>query len=217
MHTIVESGLKLTPSAIRKLAETNSLEVEHIIEAAFMRDEAIAQTLECLSLEYSWDHSNHSNENNLVPLGKWVKYANIFIREGYSGLVNSYSCEDYFPLKFLEEYTTIESVESVLYIAMKFKEISDLNFIKSICSAFNLLLSFKKKPSISEELRLKIRELLHSYFGLSLDELTLAILILALRGVGNASSVELIQKQRVLGGAWADTVKTSIRAIRKNA
>ena len=98
--------MSYSPSKIRKLGETNSLEVEHIIEAAFSRDEKIATELESLSEDLNWPEDNRVDDDLVAPLAKWARFACVFIRNGYEGLIESYETEnDYNILVYLSEFS----------------------------------------------------------------------------------------------------------------
>jgi len=207
--------LSYSPSKIRKLAQTNSLEVEHIIEAAFSRDENIAIELELLSETLNWPRGNRSKGDQVVPLAKWARFACAFIRSGYEGLVDCYETENDFSLAFLGEYKTSESVAAILRIGEGLDEEATLKSRNEIAVAFNSILSFGDRPNIAESKAAEARNLLHSYFSSDLDEPIQATIYCALRGVGNEVSIDLISSQKKLGGAWSGTETAVIKAIKK--
>ena len=203
------------PSKIRKLAQTNSLEVEHIIEAAFLRDANIAIELESLSGTLNWSEENQSNGDQVVPLAKWVRFACVFIRNGYKGLVDSYETETDFSLAFLSEYKSSESVTAILRIGKGLGAEASSKSRNQVASAINSILSFSDRPNIDETEAAEARNLLHSYFHADLDEPMQATIYCALRGVGNQASIDLISSQKKLGGAWSGTETAVIKSIKK--
>lgn len=208
--------LSNTPSKIRKLAETNSLEVEHIIEAAFSRDENIAKELESLSENLNWPEDNRVGDDLVVPLAKWSRFACVFIGSGYEGLVDSYETENDFSLAFLSEYKTPESISAVLQIGKRLGKEASLKSKNDIASSINSILSFDDKPNVAATELAEARELLHSYFIPDLDQPMQATIYCALRGVGNQESIDLISSQKKLIGAWIGTETAVIKAIKKS-
>ncbi len=214
---IKRESLTLTYNAteIRKLANSNELEVEDIIGASFLREECIARELESLSSQCHWPDENYQDGKHGVPFGKWVKFACIFIRHGYQGLVESYNDSSDFSLSFLETYKTPESVEAVYAISQKMGDSASAEEQHSVAKAINLLLSFKGSPSLGEDTIENLRILLHSYLTPGLDDTVKAVIYCALRGVGDLDSIDLIKGQAPLNEPWATTAKVAINSIKK--
>lgn len=207
--------MKYTPSKLRKLAKENKLEVEHIIEATFERDQSIAIELESLTNELNWTEDNIVDGRRYVPYAKWVRFACIFIRDGYTGLVAAYDSDDDFSLAFLKSYKTTESIDSVLKIATKLAESTSPKSKHDIASSINRLLSFKGSPIIENEKIGQLRELLHSYYAQGLEEAEKATIYCALRGVGDQTSIDLINKQEKLKDPWLGIEAQVIKSIKK--
>lgn len=213
--------MKYTPSKLRRLEENSKLEVENIIEAAFTRDECIATELESMSDDFNWCEENIVDGRRCVPFAKWARFACTFIRDGYTGLVSAYDGENDFSLAFLEAYKTPESVYSILEIAKKLGNSASVKSKEDIANAINLLLSFKGGSIIDESKIDELRDLLHSYFNQDLEESKKVSIYCALRGVGNQSSIDLIEMQEKLSDPWrgleSQVIKSIRNRVKKNA
>lgn len=213
----------MTPAQIRKKASRNELEVEHIIEAARSRDPSVCETLRTLKTELKWPDDNVVNGILVVPYGKWIDTACCFIEKGFSGLVDM-ATENHRPssyanycIAFLEAYQTEDSVAAMVDL-LRFVEndpTSVPEFSKKLISALNLALSFKGAPRVTVDQESKIRTFLHKALTAPDESIDKAVTMLALRGVGDQHSIELIKASDPLPSPWQDTQSVAVRAIRK--
>ena len=207
--------MNYTVAKIRKLAKKNELEVEHIIEAAFTRDESIASELQSLRSHYNWPDSKFVDGSHVVPLGKWVRFACIFISQGYRGLIDNYNGVEDFSLSFLESYKTTDSIEAIYEIAKNMSDSATREVKHDIAAAINLQLSFNNGLDIDDNTLNGLKLILHSYLVPDIDDTAKAIIYYALRGVGDLESIDYIKEQSPLEEPWETTASVSIKAIKK--
>jgi hypothetical protein len=122
-----------------------------------------------------------------------------------------------FAISLIETIQSSESVDALIKICGSALAEPSRNVELSLraAEAFNLLLSFSKSPSIEPGTELSVRKFLHRMLSLQLTEPARAIVICALRGVGDGESVELLKAEQPLQAPWADTIALATKAIRK--
>lgn len=203
------------------MALKNELEVEHLLALIQAPDPSLISVLNDLEAEHGWPHSHLVAGQHVVPFGRWSEVVKAFIQSGVSGLEKlidkASPKEEYlsFCLAVLEELHNKEAVASTLRILRKHKDQLSEEEIDGITSTFNFLLSFKPEISIPPEEESEIREFLHSRVEHPLETKNLATVYCALRGVGDETSVEILNRAKELDPPWSDTRKIAINAIRK--
>ena len=91
----------------------------------------------------------------------------------------------------------------------------DLSLSLSLADAFNLLLSFKNAPEIDDATRTNIRSFLHRLLALDLDDSARSSAVCALRGVGDARSIELIRALPPFEHPWSGLERLALRQIQR--
>lgn len=200
---------------LNKLAESNDLNVEDIIEAAQTRDAVVSRVLRELQQKYRWPERSIRNENGGLtpPMGMWVNVACAFIESGYKGIIEFSDSPEkaHFALSFLQECNEKEAIEAILKIVEKH---NGKNTLFEAVKAFNLILSFPDAPALNDEMTKSVRGLIHHCIGLSETDTELGTSLCALRGVGNDESIALMSGLPRLKGSWEGTEKLIIKAIR---
>ena len=177
----------------RKAAD-NSLEVEHLLRVAAIGNAVDAPFLRA-SAEHGWSDTGYEDPNLAVPFSRWVDTVCRFLEDGHAGIVRlaGESPRDAeFCIGLLEEMPTAESVSSLLAIGKRLVEPPDANpeLAVRLANAFNILLSFKGAPTVALAIEGEIREFLHRLLATNLNEAQRASAVCALRGVGDADSVD---------------------------
>lgn len=206
--------MEYSAANIRQLAQSGELEVEHIIGAALVRDEAIAAELESLKRELSWPHTDAARSQSKIPLADWADTAIQFIREGYAGLRALPRSKLSFTTALLAQDLREESAEALNDIAQNIGSSASAEEKGLLSTAFNLVLCFDHAPQIDENLRQQIKNHLHGYYQSDIPENTKATVCCALRGVGDGESIKIIQAGSKVGGPWAGVETTVIKAIK---
>jgi hypothetical protein len=184
--------------SLRRKAADGSLEVEHLLPVAVRGDASDAPLLRALKAEFKWPDTGRQGRAWIVPLGRWTDTVCRFLEDGYTGVVRM-AGESAGAVEFcaslLEEVKTPESVTALLAIGgpvVKRPE-ADVRLAFRLADAFNVLLSFKDRPAVGAAVEKRVRDFLHRLFALPLGETRQAIVVCALRGVGDAKSVSLIK------------------------
>src|SRR5262245_42286859 len=203
----------------RKAAE-NSLEVEHLLKVAAIGDAADAPFLHALKCEHAWPDTGRVGRSLVVPLGRWADTVCRFLEDGYSGLVamaGEIVGASEFGIGLLEEIRTPESVSAVLAIGRAVIEqpAIDVHLAVRMADAFNLLLSFNGAPTVTPTVEHEIREFLHRLLDIELLEVQRASVVCALRGVGDATSADLVASLPPFRGNWAGLEASAARKIKR--
>jgi hypothetical protein len=203
----------------RKAAD-NSLEVEHLVKVAELGDASDAPFLRALKEEHSWSDSGREGRKLVVPFGRWANTVCRFLEDGYPGLVQagkeSPDAAD-FCVGVLEELKTAASVSAILAVGGPVIErpAADVKLAVRLADGFNLLLSFKGAPAIAPADEQKVREFLHRLLAAKLSEVQRASAVCALRGVGDAESVALVESLPPFQGSWAGLEQSAARQIKQ--
>lgn len=207
-------------ATIRKKARDGSLEVEDLLQAAIERQPGLSEELHRLSVMHSWRAQGlQPDGTRVVPFAKWAEVASAYASEEFAGLREIARNPENIPfvLGLIEEIKTNESVSFVL-------EISGQNLAKPpqsgalafrIASAFNLLLSFKHAAPISTTQARNIQDYLFTLYPYAKSEADRAVVLLALRGVGDHEAIRFVESIQGLRDPWADTKESVLRAVRK--
>jgi hypothetical protein len=180
-------------------------------------DAGFGEFLLGLARDLDWSEEGVVHGRRVVPLLRWATVVAAFHEKGLPGLIDLIQ-RDNMPARFvfavLEEIKSVESVQAVLEILGDTRRNpgSEMELANRAATTINLLLSFDGRPELPNEMETEVREFLHALLRLDLSELDRASAVLALRGVGDETSLELIKNFK-FDGAWADTVSTTRRSI----
>jgi hypothetical protein len=209
-----------TLTSIRRRAADNSLEVEHILEAAVQRIEGLPELLAELTDAKSWSDDNHLPDGTrVVPLARWARVGSAYCRAGFSGLrtlLNEPGHES-FVLALLEELHSAEAVDVVMDFFSECIKTpgGDPPLARMIASSLNLILCFKPEVEIDTTTRGQICGFATALIGLASDQVERALPVLLLRAVGDESSMQLLDSIPPFTEEWAATIPATRRAIRQ--
>ncbi|PQO38985.1 hypothetical protein C5Y96_03690 [Blastopirellula marina] len=219
--------MSLTPAQqkkIRNLYESHTLEVSDLVKIALARSKSDATFLQALRAEYAWPDDELEAGDHVIPWGRWCEVACRYIHGGPAALgklgTDAKTCLDYFDycVSFLSSIQTKESVAAVCQIA----EATPPQCAKQIerptlqlAEAFNLLLCIKGAPKISKATEKRVRDYLHRQFDQELETVERASVFDALRGVGDKTSLELLEQAEDLPEPFEDERMDAVKAIKK--
>ncbi len=211
---------------IRKKSETHKLEVADLVAVAVERDKSDAAFLQALRAEYAWPDENMVDGDHVIPWGMWCETACQYIEGGPTRLAklatDPKTCVKsfYFCVSFLAYIKTKESVGAVCQIAegvtAKLGKKLERPTLQ-LAEAFNLLLSLKDAPEISKAAEKRVRDYLHSQLDRKLEVVERSEIFNALRGVGDKTSLELLEKEPDLPEPFEDDRTDAVKAIKKRA
>lgn len=209
---------------IRKKSESYKLEVSDLVKIAIERDKSDAAFLQSLRAEYAWPDENMVNGDHVIPWGMWCETACQYIEGGPTRLAklatDPKTCVEYFYfcVSFLANIKTKESVAALCQIAedlpAKLTKKLERPTLK-LAEAFNLLLSLKGAPEISKATEKRVRDYLHSQLDQKLETVERSEVFNALRGVGDKTSLELLERQADLPEPFEDDRIDAVKAIKK--
>jgi len=208
-----------TLTSIRRRASDNTLEVEHILEAASQRIAGLPDLLDELSNTEDWSDVTHIPDGtHVVPLARWARVGAAYCRDGFSGLGALLDKPGYesFVLALLEEIHSTEAVDAVMdffFEQIKSPE-DDPHLARKIASSLNLILCFKPDVEIDDAATEQIRAFATELIKISSDQVDRAVPVLLLRAVGDKSSLQLLDSLPEFPEHWASTIPTTRRAIR---
>jgi hypothetical protein len=154
-----------------------------------------------------------------VPLGRWAEYVCAYLEGGSPRLMQlSLAGGDRtgsFALAVLKAVRTIESVQSVLSLTRAAGQAENRALAIGCADALNDLLVFKPQVAIDPALASEARGFLHRLLATKLATPDLALVYGALRAVGDASTLELIEGGAPPAPPWEELQAIVIRAIRQ--
>lgn len=183
---------KLKKKILKKI-QSNSCEVEDLLELVplyFQEGNNVMLFLENIKIDY---------------LEEWIYYIKVLFSEGPEYLINL--CKDQ-NLKHKSNNIIISILAagknelSVMWLLdildQAFKK-EDLTILSILLTEFNLLMSFKGAPKISDVNISKARELLHQILinDFFEKEADIALVLLSLRSVGNLETIDLINSKKI--------------------
>lgn len=209
---------------LRRMAHLGELEVEHLLELVSLGDSSTCSFLDELSTTYVWNASGFDSEGSrVVPLARWAQFVAGYLDGGYTRLIEMAteqpidSSQIAFASAVLEELKTPDSVKALLSI-LSIVEKTSAAFSdeeRKVVSALNIVLSFKGRPTISDEMTTQTREYLHECLSRCSFDLDLSLVVCALRGVGDEKSIAAIDGLPELEYPYNGTQSAAKRAIRK--
>lgn len=207
-------------STLRKKALKNDLEVEHILRSARQQVPGLAEELDRLIVDCEWTDGGKTNTGLIIPFRKWAITAATFCRGSYSALAylhhsdNSYLS---FILTLLEELHSDESLNTALTLRpdVILTPSVDLQTAFQLAASLNLLLSFPPTISVNPAQAVSIRSFLYDLSECAQEESERALVLCALRGVGDKDSLAFIASVPDLQYPWHETKQRAIKAIRR--
>jgi hypothetical protein len=204
---------------IERKARDNSLEVEDLLDTVHAPDAEFGEFLLALARELDWSEEGIVDGRRVVPFRRWATVVATYHEQGIPGLISLIRRdEETVPATFvfgvLKQLKSIESVRAVLEILgdAANEPGRDLELADMAATTFNLILSFEGRPDLPQTVEADVRGFLHALLELELSEPDQAAAVLALRGVGDETSLELIKKF-TFDDAWSDTVPATRRSI----
>ncbi len=182
-------------------------------------DANFGKFLLALANELDWSEDGIVDGRRVVPFRRWATVVATYHKQGIPGLIglirrNEETVPAVFVFGVLKRLKSNASVQAVLEILgdTANEPGSDLELADMAATTFNLILSFDGRPDLPEAVEADVRSFLHALLQLELSEPDQATAVLALRGVGDETSLELIKKF-TFDDAWSDTVPATRRSI----
>jgi hypothetical protein len=207
-------------NSIKRRAANNSLEVEHLLEAAALRLEGLPALLDKLAASEEWNETGILEDGSrVVPLARWARVASAYCREGLLGLENILALPGHesFVLAMLQE---LHSAEAVGAIGHWFAEIianpaNNHELAHEIASTLNLILCFPPDVDLTEQNVHLFRQFAHALAGFGKDQVQRAVPVLLLRAIGDESSLALMQSLPPFTSPWESVIPATRRSILK--
>ena len=195
--------MTLDPARIRKLrtlARDGLLEVEHVVEVAVSGNATDVPLLEDL---VPFDHS-------AGILLDWKLAAIHFLQGGCEALETYAKQASRFPfvIGILENVKTVASVSCVLALSTRFPDSG-----YRLAEALNLILSFNGPPTLPTGVAVRVRTYLEDLAQRADSESKRAVAILALRGVGDASTLAFLKTVPAFSVPYQNTLLATRNAI----
>jgi hypothetical protein len=220
---------------LRTKAKNNTLEVEHILQAAKLRLPNLKETLSELSLLNNWSYETYlADGSHVVPFAKWAQVAGEYAEGSFSALAALAKNPGLAPfiIALLEEIHSLESLNALIDFYMAYLKNPTENVAISwhLTLTINMLCSLKDAVPIKVDDASQIREFLSSFYVAStlkdfplksvqvknIQILTIqANVVYALRGVGDESTLDFLAKISDFEYPYQDANKVAILAIKK--
>jgi hypothetical protein len=205
---------------IRRLAHDGSLEVEHLLRAAKGGVPGLADELERLRSVLCWPlDAPQSDGRHAVPLARWAQVASAYSRGGLAALaplaIDIAHCG--FVLAMLEEVATVEALEALclFYQPVMVRPESAPGAIAPLCRTINRMLcgrpGLEPPPSVGR----RLRSFLHAALRLDDSPAQSALVVFALRGVGDEETLDLLAALPRFDSPFQGARGAAMRAIRR--
>jgi hypothetical protein len=191
---------------VKKKSGWTSFEVEHLFSLLRVDDKNLINDIKEIGKKHEWKTVEEigyipDNEPHPVPFGSWINVICLYIDGEVPALFDLGTRKKnwHFAVAILEEIKTADSFIALFSILKLCNPKSDRKKIVRILSAINLLVSFKDKPLLDKDIEKKAAD----YLLQLIDELRayreqsdheVAYCLYALRGLGDESTIEIIQK-----------------------
>ncbi len=207
-------------SALRAKARRNTLEVEHILAAARTRAPEVNEALQRLSSECGWSASTHLEDGtHVVPLAKWAEVAGAYAAGGVEGLVSLAAKPENagYVIGLLEEMRSQETLTALIGFFPDVVAAPETapETAWRLVNAFNHLLCTRSPVAANPDQAAQIRKFLALFLKIADSDTQIALVAYALRGVGDASSIELVMSLKDLSYPYEGAKADAIRAIRR--
>jgi hypothetical protein len=206
-----------------------AVDVQDLLPLAAFRDGAAAAQLGTLAEGWARRGRVEGGAAREVPLGRWADHVRAAL-EGGPGAVAARArdeaerrldVEDGFgeasiALSVLVAIRTEESLRAVLALAAD--ALADLDGRRALAvgcaSALNELTAVGHAVPVTDDVAVRARAFLHALAVRRLSSVEVATACLALRSVGDESSVELVERLPELPRPWEKTPEWTVKAIR---
>jgi hypothetical protein len=186
---------------LKRKAADNSLEVENLLKVAVCGDRTAVPLLRQLKADWNWSESGRVRGQLVVPFGRWADVVCRFLEDGYPGLValatGKQTAKHFleFCLAVLGELHTPESVGAVLDIGggLIDKPATDQKTALRLVRALQEVMSPWEDLLLNEATAARVRQFVHRFLALKLAEHERLDGVWALRRVGDADSLALIE------------------------
>lgn len=212
----------MTIATLKKKAKAGTIEVEDILKAGAAQIEGLADELERLAQECAWTDGGAivGSTSRIVPLRKWGAVVIAYSRGGPSALVDLLRSEPEMPPFVYGLLEQIHAPASISVILAGDQRVladpsQDLQRAHRLAAALNLLMSFPPRIDAPENGMCVLLAFLHRLIPLCTHENERATAILALRGLGDSSSLHLLDTQAEFSAPWAEVISVTRRAIKK--
>ena len=207
-------------SALRSKARRNTLEVEHILAAAKTRAPEVKDELQRLSREYGWSASTHLEDGtHVVPLAKWAEVAGAYAAEGIEALAPLADApgDAGYVIGLLEELRSQEALGALItfFSSVMARPATAPETAWLLVKAYNHLLCTKNAVAPSHDQAAQVRSFLARVLAVATSDAQVAWVAYALRGVGDASSIELVSNLKELPYPYESAKADAIQAIRR--
>ena len=211
---------RMNIATLRKKARDGSLEVEHLLQAAAQRPPGLSDELSRLTADHQWQARGlQPDGTRVVPFAKWAAVAAAYSDAEFDGLrALANELENVpFILGLVEEVRSSASISFALELCNGY--VTDLVQFEEVAfrlaRTFNLLLSFKQAPPITAAQARAIQDFLCALYPHARIEADRALVLLALRGVGDRDAMQFVESVEVFAEPWAGTNEVVLRAVRK--
>jgi len=207
-------------STLQARARRNTLEVEHILAAAKARVPGLNEELQRLSSKYGWSASTHlADGTHVVPLAKWAEIAGAYAAKGIGALAPLAAKPENagYVIGLLEEVRSQEALGALIefFSCTMTAPKTAPETAWRLVQAYNQLLCTKNAVSASPEQSAQVRRFLTLFLREASTDAQVAWVAYALRGVGDASSIELVMGMKDLPYPYQSAKTDAIRFIRK--
>jgi hypothetical protein len=212
--------MKHSLNSLQKKAARNSLEVEHILEAAAAKLDGLPEMLERLSVACEWSDTNRLHDGtHVIPFGRWAKVASAYCQNGVSGLGELLRFEGYesYVLALLETLHSSDAVDAIMELFAVCVETPAAapQLAHEIAATLNQILCFKPTVSVDPDTQSVIRLFASALIKLGSDQVHRAVPVLLLRAVGDESSLKLLDVLPPFTSAWEGVVSITRRQIKR--
>ncbi len=210
---------------LKRKVESNSLEVEDIIDLAVANNKDSIDFLKNSIKDYQWEDFLEAKRSNKVPLATWSSIVIAYLEGGYKSLKRYVISEsgDYldtsrFVIGVLENIKSRETIKEIinLFGELLLSPNIDYELSKKLIKAINLLMSFPPAVEVDDKDKRILRFFIHKFLSFYGDEDGCRYIALcALRGVGNSNSIEIIESYPKLTGSYKGVENVVIKAIKQ--
>jgi hypothetical protein len=206
--------------ALRRKAAHGSLEVEHILKAAKLLIPGLSAELTRLSAELHWSMDTHLADGTHVgPMARWAAVASAYADHGLDGLGQMAHDDLNAPLVIgmLEEINSSQAVDALLRIFASTVAEPTRNppLAFRLVKAVNLMFSVKSSPASSPKHRKLTAAFLNEVLGLAETNAERALVMYAMRGAGDTSSIDLLAQHLEPEPPYVGARALALKAIRK--
>lgn len=202
---------------LSRKAACGTLEVEHLLQAAAERLPGLSNELKRFAAKFQWKTSEECGNNGHVPLATWAQVGGAYADGGLAALRQLSDVHPHFCIGLLEELRSVEAVEALVSWWPQVTSSPEVQptLAWGIAAALNSILSFEDAPSISEDTSERVRQVSYRLYPLAATDAHRATALLMLRGVGDEKSLAFASAADEFAGAWADTKRNVLSAIRR--